>query len=110
MGIQLNKRVEVYKKEITSDLEGFTRKNKVSLGFTRMSREGRHGSQMWANYATFSEATDLFKCRRDPNIEITTSCFLLVDGVEYDILSVENVKGKGLYLEILAKRTEASYG
>ena len=45
-----------------------------------------------------------------PGLAISTDCFLLCDGILYDIESVEDVKGKGMYLEILAKRSETSIG
>ena len=60
--------------------------------------------------AAFSEATELFKLRRTPNLAITTKHYIEIDGIRYNILSVENVKGRGMYLEVLAKRVEASNG
>ena len=41
---------------------------------------------------------------------ITTKQYLLFEGNRYNILSAENVKGRGMYTGILAKRVEASNG
>ena len=39
-----------------------------------------------------------------------TKLFLLCEGYRYDITSVEDVKGRGMYVEILAKKVVASCG
>lgn len=72
--------------------------------------EGRHGSERWANLAAFSEATELFRFRAIPGVEVTTKHFILYGGNEYNILSVENVKGRNMYVEVLAKRLVSSNG
>lgn len=92
------------------DSEGFTHSEDVTVAKIRVCREGRHGSQRWANLAVFSEATDLFRFRTIPGVEITSDCFLLCGGERFDITSVEDVKGRGMYTEVLAKRTVSSGG
>lgn len=72
--------------------------------------EGRHGSERWANLAAFSEATELFRFRKLPNITVTTKHYILYEGERYDILSVEDVKGRNMYIEVLAKKVVASNG
>ncbi len=34
----------------------------------------------------------------------------MADNCRYDIVSVENVRGRGMYLEVLAKRSEPTIG
>lgn len=92
------------------DSEGFTHSEDEVLASIRVYREGRHGSQRWANLAAFSEATDLFRFRCIPGLAITTDHFLITEDGRYDIVSVENVKGRGMYIEILAKRSEPTIG
>lgn len=92
------------------DSEGFTTTVDEVLASVRVYREGRHGSQRWANLAAFSEATDLFRFRRISGIDITTDCMIVCDGDRYDITSVEDVKGRGMYVEILAKKVAATQG
>ena len=58
----------------------------------------------------FSEATDLFRFRAIPGVEVSTKLFLLCEGCRYDITSVEDVKGRGMYVEILAKKVVAANG
>ena len=92
------------------DSEGFTHSEDEVLASVHVYREGRHGSQRWANLAAFSEATDLFRFRRIPGLPVTTDHFLICDGERFNIISVENVKGRGMYIEVLAKRSEPTIG
>jgi len=94
----------------TKDIEGFASTTETVLASVRVYREGRHGSERWANLAAFSEATDLFRFRTIPGITITTEHFIDCDGDRFDITSVENVKGRGMYTEVLAKKVVSSIG
>ena len=92
------------------DSEGFSATVDEVLVSVRVYREGRHGSQRWANLAVFSEATDLFRFRVIPGLTVTTDHILVCDGDRFDITSVENVKGRGMYIEVLAKKVVATNG
>ena len=92
------------------DSEGFASTTETVLASIRVYREGRHGSERWANLAAFSEATDLFRFRTIPGVTITMDHFIDCDGDRFDITSVENVKGRGMYTEILAKKVVSSIG
>ena len=100
--------IVVLKKD--KDAEGFATTVYDAVASVRAYREGRHGSQRWANLAAFSEATDLFRFRVIPGIGITTDHIIVCDGGRYDVVSVEDVKGRGMYIEVLAKRSEATVG
>ncbi len=111
MGLgQMNKPAILCKKEFVTDSEGFSSPTVRLLANIRVFVEGRHGSERWANLAAFSEATELFRFRRIPNLEVTTEQYILFEGNEYDILSVENIKGRNMYVEVLAKKVVASNG
>lgn len=92
------------------DSEGFAAQVEVTLASVRVYREGRHGSERWANLAAFSEATDLFRFRVIPGMAVTTEHFIVFEGERFDITSVENVKGRGMYIEALAKKVVGSVG
>ena len=38
-----------------------------------------------------------------PGVSVTTDLALLCDGDRFEITSVEDVKGRGMYLEVMAK-------
>ena len=92
------------------DSEGFTSTEDEVLASIRVYREGRHGSQRWANLAAFSEATDLFRFRIIPGLKITTDHIIVCEGKRFEITSVENMKGRGMYNEVLAKKVVATNG
>lgn len=93
-----------------TDSEGFSQREDTVLAVVRAYREGRHGSQRWANLAAFSEATDLFRFRDIPGLTVTECHSLICDEERYDIVSVEDVKGRGMYFEVLAKKVVTASG
>lgn len=92
------------------DNEGFSTTVDEVLASVRVYREGRHGSQRWANLSAFSEATDLFRFRSIPGLTITTDHILVCEDGRFEITSVEDVKGRGMYIEVLAKKVVATVG
>lgn len=105
---KMNKSIEITQKQVITDNEGFQSETDVVLANVRAYREGRHGSEKWANRAVFSEATDLFRFRTIPGLKISTDMRILCDGAIFEITSVEDVKGRGMYVEALAKEVEPS--
>ena len=98
---KMNGFADIVKTRQVKDSEGFTHSEDEVLASIRVYREGRHGSEKWANMASFSTATDLFRFRVIPGVEITTDMQILCDGHTFEITSVEDVKGRGMYLEVL---------
>ena len=107
---KMNGFADIVKIRQVKDSEGFTHSEEEVLASVRVYREGRHGSQRWANLAAFSEATDLFRFRCIPDLTVTADQFLVTEEGRFDIVSVENVKGRGMYVEVLAKRSESTIG
>lgn len=80
MGLgQMNGFADIVKTKQVKDSEGFTHSEDEVLASVRVYREGRHGSERWANLAAFSEATDLFRFRCIPGLTVTTDQFLVCD-------------------------------
>lgn len=92
------------------DSEGFSTTADEILASVRVYREGRHGSERWANLAAFSEVTDLFRFRVIPGLTVTTDHILVCEDGRFEITSVEDVKGRGMYTEVLAKKVVATSG
>ena len=107
---KMNTFIDIFETRKVKDSEGFTSTEDVVLASVRAYREGRHGSERWANLAAFSEATDLFRFRVIPGLSLTTSMFLVCEDGRFDITSVEDVKGRGMYIEVLAKKVVSSVG
>ena len=107
---KMNGFADIVKTKQVKDSEGFATTQDEVLASVRVYREGRHGSQRWANLAAFSEATDRFRFRCIPGLTVTTDHFLIMADGHYDIVSVENVKGRGMYIEVLAKKEVPTIG
>nr|DAI26968.1 MAG TPA: head tail joining protein [Caudoviricetes sp.] len=105
---KMNTQIQITQKQVTLDGEGFQTESNVVVATVRAYREGRHGSEKWANRAAFSEATDLFRFRTIPGLIVTTNMRLLCDGSVFEITSVKDVKGRGMYIEALAKEVKPS--
>ena len=105
---KMNTFIDIIEKVTMKDQEGFRTEVDNIIASVKAYREGRHGNEKWANRATFSEATDLFRFRRIPNVTVTTSMVLVNKYDRFEITSVEDVKGRGMYIEVLAKEVKPS--
>lgn len=107
---KMNRMADIVEKRRIKDAEGFASEREVTLASVRVYREGRHGSVRWANLAAFSDATDLFRFRTIPGFTVTTEHTLVCDGERFSIISVEDVKGRGMYTEVLARKVVPTGG
>ena len=105
---KMNTQIQITQKRVALDDEGFQTESDIVIADVRAYRDGRHGSEKWANRAAFSEATDLFRFRAIPGVKISTDMRLLCGDSVFEITSVEDVKGRGMYVEVLAKEVEPS--
>ena len=105
---KMNTFIDVIERVTIKDSEGFSTEIDNIVASVRAYREGRHGNEKWANRALFSEATDLFRFRRIPNVSITTAMVVVNKDGRFEITSVEDVKGRGMYIEVLAKEVVPS--
>ena len=105
---KMNAIVDIVKPTITTDEDGFRIVSDEVLTTVRAYREGRHGSERWVNRAAFTDATDLFQMREVPKLVLTTDMALVCGAERFEITSVEDVKGRGMYVEVLARKVESS--
>ena len=103
---KLNSFIDIITTEPVRDAEGFVSTGDNILASVRAYKEDRRGTAKWANMAAFSTATTLFRFRCLPGIDVTPSLYIVCDGGRYRILSVENVRERGMYLEVLAEKLE----
>jgi len=103
---KMNSFVDIITTEPVKDTEGFVSTGDNILASVRAYKEDRRGTTKWANMAAFSTATTLFRLRCLPGIGVNTSLYIVCGDGRYRILSVENVRERGMYLEILAEKIE----
>ena len=105
---KMNTIVDIVKPTVTTDEDGFRIVSDEVLATVRAYQEGRHGSERWANRAAFTDATDLFRFRVLPKLPVTTDMALICGEERFEITSVEDVTGRGMYVEVLARKVESS--
>ncbi len=103
---KMNTFIELISTEQLKDDEGFVNSGDNVLASLRAYKEDRHGNERWANRAAFTTATSLFRFRKMPGLDVTTSLIIACADGRYRIHSVEDVKGRGMYIEVLAEKEE----
>ena len=92
---KMNTFISIVEKQFIQDEDGFKAETDATVAEVRAYREGRHGSEKWANMASFSTATDLFRFRVIPGVEITTICESSVTGIPSKSLLWRMSKAEG---------------
>lgn len=108
MAIKLNTFIDIISTAPTKDAEGFVTHGDNIMASVRAYFEPKNSTEKWSNMAQFSEATALFRFRKLPDLAITPSMVITCDTGRYEILSVEDVKQRSMYFEVLAKKVEGS--
>ena len=103
---KMNTLVDIVSITPVKDAEGFVSKGDTILATVRAYREEKHGNESWANRAAFSTASALFRFRKHMTLTVTPDMTLVCDMGRYRILSVEDVRGRGMYIEVLAEKLE----
>lgn len=105
---KMNQRIQIVKMINSRDGSGFVTKQDEILASVRAYKEEKNATEKWLNFATFSSATCLFRFRFIPNLTVTTDMVIISDNDRYQIISVENVRNRGMYLEVLTTKIEVS--
>jgi SPP1 family predicted phage head-tail adaptor len=100
---KMNRDISITSKTSKKDSSGFSTPVETVLKTVRAYKEERHGTERWANMAAFSSATALFRFRKIPDFVVTTKNFITDGADKYRITSVEDVRGRGMYVEVLAE-------
>lgn len=90
------------------DSEGFASQAEQILATVHAYKEDKNSTEKWINLAAFSEATAMFRFRRIPDITVTPTLYIACGSDRYQILSAEDVRGRGMYIEVFAKKLEGS--
>jgi hypothetical protein len=93
--------------EYVTDNEGFPQDAETGIHHVMAYMERRNAGKAWVNRAAFSTATVMFRFRLLPGLvldDITrVRCGTLGSEV-YKVLSAEDVRGRGMYAEVLAEQ------
>jgi len=92
------------------DTEGFATPDDTIHATGRTYFEPKNSTEKWRNNAVFAEASALFRFRAIPGLTVDNTMFIIAGGERYNIISAEDVRGRGMYIEVLGKKIEASVG
>ena len=97
----------IYKIHYVKDKDGFTTAHEEPVASVRVYFEPRNTTEKWTNRAILKEASALFRFRYVPNLRIDTSMVIDCLGERYNIVSIENVRQKNMYYEVIGKAVGA---
>ena len=99
---KINTFIEIISTEPVKDADGFVNHGDIVLASVRAYFEQRNSTEKWRNMSQSSEVDALFRLRIIPNIELSKRHIIVCEGKRYNIYSLENIKNRGMYLEVLA--------
>src|SRR5690625_4371953 len=103
-------RYEVVSVDNVKDEKYFSEETDRNLASEKVYKEERIDSKTWENRADFSEENELFRYRNIPDLTIKPKMFIVYDDGRYEVVSVDNVKNRNMYIEVLTKKVVASDG
>lgn len=99
---KMNTFIDVISTEPVKDADGFVNHGDTVLASVRAYFEQKNSTEKWRNMSQSSEVNALFRLRIIPGLELNNLHVIVCESKRYNIYSVENVKGRGMYLEVLA--------
>jgi len=104
---KMSKFIELLSSAPVKDAEGFATPGDTVLANVRAYREDKNSTERWANRAVFAEASALFRFRAIPGLTVDTTMSIICGGQRYNILSAEDVRGRGRYVEVIARAVDS---
>lgn len=108
---KMNIFIDIISTDPVKDAEGFVTTGDHILASVKAYKEVRNSTARWERiigYAAFSRVNAIFLFRKIPELTVTTSHFLSDSDGRYNIVSAEDVRGRGMYVEVLAEKLEGT--
>ena len=87
----------------SKDADGFATTEEKVLACVRAYKENKNTTEKWTNRAVLKDASALFRFRFIPGVRITTDMVIDCFDGRYNITSVENVRDRNMYLEVIGR-------
>ena len=100
--------IEIVATEPVKDDEGFGIARDTVIAKVRAYYEPKNSTERWRSNAVFADASAMFRFRKIPGVTVDTTMTVIHGGKRYGIISAENVRGRNMYVEILAKAVSGS--
>ncbi len=105
---KMNTPIEIVSTAPVKDAEGFVTTGDTVLANVRAYFEPKNATEKWRNNAAFSEASALFRFRAIPGVAVDPTIYIICAGDRYRVISAEDVRGSGMYIEALCAKTDGS--
>lgn len=99
----LNTPIQILRLRFGRDRDGFPTESEDLIACVRARAETRNATERWSNRAVLREASTIFTFRHIPHIKITTDMVIVCGAERYNIVSVENVRNRNLYTQVVAR-------
>lgn len=100
---KLNTPIKIIKIINEKDSDGFSIKSKHQIAHMQAYFEIKNTTEKWSNRTILKDASALFIIRRNRTLQIDRTMFIECQGEQYQIVSIENVRNKNMYFEIVGK-------
>ncbi|MBR5620233.1 MAG: head-tail adaptor protein [Clostridia bacterium] len=99
----LNTPIQILRLRFGRDRDGFQTVSDDIIACVRAKVEVRNATEKWSSRAVLREASAVFTFRRIPHIDITTDMVIVCGADRYNIVSVENVRSRNLYTQVVTR-------
>lgn len=104
----MNTFIDIISTVPTKDAEGFVTAGDNIVASVRAYKEDKHGSERWVNMSAFAEASAMFRFRIIPDIKVDTTHIIVCADGRYRIISAQDVRGRGMYVECVCEKLEGT--
>jgi hypothetical protein len=108
---KMNTTVDIITTEPSKDAEGFVTRGDRVLATVKAYKEPRGVTARWERVisnAAFANAEAMFRFRKIPRLDVKTTHFIVDSDGRYNIISAEDVRGRGMYVEAYVERLEGT--
>jgi hypothetical protein len=108
---KMNATINIVSTALSKDAEGFATAGDTVLATARAYKETRNTTARWERIignAAFTSVTAMFRFRKIPGLTVDATLFICDADGRYNIVSAEDVRGRGMYIEVLAEKNEGS--
>jgi head-tail adaptor len=100
---KMNTQIDIISTEPQKDADGFVNHGDTVIASVKAYFEQKNSTEKWRNMSQSNEVNALFRLRNIPDIKLSNRHVIICEGKRYNIYSVENIKSRKMYLEVLAK-------
>lgn len=100
----MNTTIYIVKITQEKDKDGFSKPRETVLACVRAYKENKNTTEKWKNKTILQDASALFRFRYLPGIAVTADMVIDCFDGRYNISSIENVRDRNMYWEIVARK------